>query len=78
MDSASTDTEKVGYDGKAGETVAAAKTPLGTYTVIETSFTSWGMGVLYPLLPLVAAVLTANLAVRAARQRAPERPALQE
>ncbi|MFB6518500.1 hypothetical protein [Streptomyces sp. NPDC056401] len=68
VDSESTDTVKVRYDGKAGETVAAAKTPLLTYAVIDTSLTSWGMGVLYPLLPLVVAVLTAYLAVRAAGQ----------
>lgn len=68
VDGKSTDTVKVGYDGKAGETVAAAKTPLGTYEVIDTSFTSWGMGVLYPLLPLVGAGLAAYLAVRAARR----------
>lgn len=66
--SENTDTVKVRYDGKAGESVEAARTPLGTYVVIDSSFTSWGMGVLYPLLPLVVAVLTAYLAVRAARQ----------
>ncbi|MBT2470517.1 hypothetical protein J7E97_22235 [Streptomyces sp. ISL-66] len=68
MDSESTATVKVGYDGKPGETVAAAKTPLGSYSAIDTSFTSWGIGVLFPLLPLGAAVLTACLAVRAARK----------
>ncbi len=67
-DGESIGTVKVGYDGKAGETVAAAGTPLGTYAVIDTSFTSWGVGVLYPLLPFMAAGLTACLAVRAARR----------
>ncbi|MFJ2394857.1 hypothetical protein ACIOTI_19155 [Streptomyces sp. NPDC087843] len=64
----STDTVKVGYDGKVGNTVKAAREPLGTYQVIDTSFTSWGMGVLYPLLPLAAAGLTTYLAARAARR----------
>ena len=68
VDSESTDTVNVGYDGKPGEIVSAARTPLGTYTVVDTSFTSWGMGVLYPLLPLVVAVLTGYLAVRSVRR----------
>ncbi|MEU4178002.1 hypothetical protein [Streptomyces sp. NPDC026589] len=68
VDGESIGTVKVGYGDKVGETVSAAKTPLGTYAVIDTSLTSWGMGVLYPLLPLVVAGLTAYLAVRAARR----------
>ncbi|MEI5035071.1 hypothetical protein RB201_27570 [Streptomyces sp. S1A(2023)] len=68
VDGESIGTVRVGYDAEVGETVAAAKTPSGSYAVIDTSFTSWGMGVLYPLLPLVAAGLTGYLSVRAARR----------
>ncbi|MFI1929088.1 hypothetical protein [Streptomyces sp. NPDC020330] len=67
-DGASVGTVKAGHDAEAGETVAAARTPLGSYAVIDTSVTSWGVGVLYPLLPLMAAGLTGYLAVRAARR----------
>lgn len=63
----STDTVKVTYDGRSGEVVSAARTPWGL-EVIDTSFTSWGTAVLYPLLPLGAAALTAYLALRAARR----------
>ena len=66
--SESTDTVTVQYDGKPGETVSAAQTPLGTYAVVDTTFTSWGTAVLFPLLPLLVTVLTAYLAVRAVRR----------
>lgn len=63
----STDIEKVAYDGRSGEVVSAARTPWGL-EVIDTSFTSWGTAVLYPLLPLGATALTAYLALRDARR----------
>ncbi|WP_327365222.1 hypothetical protein [Streptomyces sp. NBC_01217] len=64
----SMDTVTVRYDGKQGEVVPAARTPWGTFEVVDKSFTSWGTAVLYPLLPLVAAALTSYLALRSGRR----------
>ncbi|MFE9369839.1 hypothetical protein ACFYM2_08695 [Streptomyces sp. NPDC006711] len=60
----------VRYDGRQGEVVPAARTPWGTFEVLDRSLTSWGTAVLSPLLPLTAAALTACLAWRSARQDA--------
>ncbi|TGA93681.1 hypothetical protein E2651_35785 [Streptomyces sp. MZ04] len=62
-----TDTVKVTYDGRSGEVVSAGRTPWGL-EVIDRSFTSWGTAVLYPLLPLGTAALTAYFALKSARR----------
>lgn len=68
VDDVSAGTVRVRYDGKQGEVVLAGRTPWGTLEVMDKSFTSWGMAVLSPLLPLGAAALTAYLALRSGRR----------
>ncbi|MFI1677346.1 hypothetical protein [Streptomyces sp. NPDC020607] len=64
----SADTVLVRYDGEPGEVVHAARTPWGTFEVVDKGFTSWGTAALYPLLPLGAVVMTVCLAVRCGRR----------
>jgi hypothetical protein len=67
VDDVSTDTVMVRHDGKRGEVVPAVRTPWGAFEVVDRSFTSWGMAVLSPILPLTGAGLTAYFALRAGR-----------
>ncbi|MFE9045966.1 hypothetical protein ACFYOG_34360 [Streptomyces sp. NPDC007818] len=67
VDGASTDSVTLRYDGEPGDVVAAARTPWGTFEVVDKSITSWATAVLYPLLPLVATAVTAYLARRSVR-----------
>jgi hypothetical protein len=68
VDDVSTDTVRVRYDGRQGETVPAARTPWGTFEVIDKGLTSWGMAVLSPLLPLGAVALSAYFALKSVRR----------
>ncbi|MFE4860047.1 hypothetical protein [Streptomyces sp. NPDC056670] len=61
-------TVTVGYDGKRGDVVPAARTPWGTFEVVDKSFTSWGTAVLIPILPLVATAMTSYFALKSGRR----------
>lgn len=64
----SPDIVKVRYDGMQGEVVPAARTPWGTFVVVDRSFTSWGTAMLFPLLPLGVAALAVYFVLRAGRR----------
>ena len=61
-------TIKVTYDGHRGETIRAAQVPWGSYEAVDTGFVSTGIAILFPVLPLFAAVGAGALTVREFRR----------
>ncbi|MFI6144622.1 hypothetical protein [Streptomyces sp. NPDC051109] len=57
--------------GAVGKTVRVARTPWGTYAVVDTGFTSWATTVLYSFLSVIAAALFAWLCARSVRRITP-------
>ncbi|MFF7475248.1 hypothetical protein [Streptomyces sp. NPDC008092] len=57
-------TVEVSYKGHEGETVRAARTPWGSYELVDTGFVSWGIWILFPMLPLFGTAGAGALTVR--------------
>ncbi|MGW0605426.1 hypothetical protein [Streptomyces sp. NPDC002640] len=57
----------VRHDGVPGETVPVARSPWGTYTVVDTGAVRWATMVLVPVVPLAAAGLCGYASVRSFR-----------
>ncbi|MFI6543540.1 hypothetical protein ACIBO9_09875 [Streptomyces prunicolor] len=61
-------TAKVAYKGRVGETVRAARTLWGGYEPVKTDFVSWGIWILFPLLPLFGTAGAGALTLRELRR----------
>ena len=59
---------KVSYKGHEGETIRAARTPWGSYDVVDTDFVSRGISILLPVLPLFGTAGAGALTVREFRR----------
>lgn len=68
LDTAPVRTVKVQYDGHEGETVRVARTPWGGCVPVDTGLVSWGIAVLFPLVPLAATGIAGALTVREVRR----------
>ncbi|XUL90643.1 hypothetical protein ACQ86D_31745 [Streptomyces galilaeus] len=61
-------TAKVSYDGHEGDTVRAARTPWGSYDVLDTGFVSRAVSILLPVVPLFATAGAGAFTVREFRR----------
>ncbi|SEE36474.1 hypothetical protein SAMN05216489_06346 [Streptomyces sp. 3213] len=66
-------TAKVSYNGHEGETVRAARTPWGSYDVVDGGYVSRSISILLPVVPLLGTAGAAALTVREFRR--PRQPA---
>lgn len=57
-------TVEVQYEGRPREVVRVSRTPWGTYEAVETGPVAWGIGVLMPVIPLMATVGVGALTAR--------------
>ncbi|MFF6780153.1 hypothetical protein [Streptomyces sp. NPDC012510] len=68
LDTTATRTVTVSYDGRKGEVIRAVRKPWGGYEAVDRSLVSWGVAVLFPVLPLCATGGAGALTVREVRR----------
>jgi hypothetical protein len=61
-------TVKVTYDGHPDETVRVSREPWGGYEAVDTGFLSWGIVIMLPVVPFLAAAVVSGVTVVRVRQ----------